>query len=205
METATREDYLPRPGRVRTTHHLKPNRKRPHLPPSKFRSRLGFVSTRIEAPSLSLSLRNVCSFFLWEMRHAMMDNSTLYLSIHRLRSNARDHGSGPVKAALSQSGVRTREARPFFRKDITGSSCLPDHDLRADPSNHVPYGVKFRFPPKVSSPARNILSLPFFLFGSLPFVILCFVLSGRRRGNGEQQQTVFSHDGENFPPKIAKK
>ena len=44
----------------------------------------------------------------------MMDNSSLQLSIHRLRSNARDHGFGSVKAAWSQSGVRTREARPFF-------------------------------------------------------------------------------------------
>src|SRR3989337_2441958 len=31
VETATREDYLPRPVRVRTTRYPKPNRKRPHL------------------------------------------------------------------------------------------------------------------------------------------------------------------------------
>jgi hypothetical protein len=27
-----------------------------------------------------------------------------------------------------------------------------DPGLRAGPNNHAPYGVKFRFPPKVSSP-----------------------------------------------------
>ena len=136
----------------------------------------------------------------------MMDNITLYFCIHRLRSNASDHGAGPVKAAWSQIVVRTREGRHFFfRKDLTGISCSRDPDLRADPTNHFPYGVKFRFPPKVSSPARNILSCPFFLFGSIPFVFFCFVLLGRRRGHGELLHTVFWHECESFPPKITKK
>jgi hypothetical protein len=37
-------------------------------------------------------------------------------------------------------------------------------------------GGEFRFPPKVSSPYRGILSRPFFLFGSLPFVFVFLVL-----------------------------
>src|SRR3990170_5230764 len=45
------------PGRLphvsRTTRGPMPNRKRPHLPPSQFRSHLGSVSTRTETPSLS--------------------------------------------------------------------------------------------------------------------------------------------------------
>jgi hypothetical protein len=36
------------------------------------------VSTRIEAPSLSLSPRNFCSFYSLETRHTTMENSTLY-------------------------------------------------------------------------------------------------------------------------------
>src|SRR3990170_4937206 len=57
-------------------------------------------------------------FILSEIRHVMMDNSTLYFRIHRLRSNAWDHGSAPVKAACSQSVVRTREARPFLPEGL---------------------------------------------------------------------------------------
>src|SRR3990170_8288340 len=83
VEAATRGDYLPRPGRVRTTCPLKRNCKRPHL-------------------SLSLS--------------------------------------------------------------------------------------KFRFPPKVSSPARNIVSRPFIIFVSLPrIIVFFFFFPGRRGGNGEGQ------------------
>src|SRR3989337_4488224 len=35
---------------------------------------------------------------------------------------------------------------------------------------------KFRFPPKVSCPARSIVSSPFIIFGSLPLVIFVVVL-----------------------------
>jgi len=65
--------------------------------------------------------------------------------------------------------------------------------------------AKFRFPPKVPSPARNIVSRPFIIFVSLPFCIFCFVMPGRRGGNGEQQYTLFCHDVEIFPPKMTKK
>src|SRR3990170_661191 len=65
--------------------------------------------------------------------------------------------------------------------------------------------AKFRFPPKVPSPARNIVSRPFLIFVSLPFCIFCFVMPGRRGGNGEQQYTLFCHDVEIFPPKMTKK
>ena len=123
VDTATREDYLTHPGRVQSTRRLKPNCKRPHLPPSQCRFRVGSVSTRIEAPLLSFSLSLSPSpqhllFLLLEIRHVMVDNSTLYFRIHRLRSNAWDHGSGPVKAACRQSVVLTREARPFLPEGL---------------------------------------------------------------------------------------
>ena len=70
------------------------------------------------------------------------------------------------------------EARPFFSGTyFTGDSRSPDLDIHADPTDHVPHGLKFRFPPKVSSPARSAVSRPFFMFGSLPFVF--FVLFSR--------------------------
>jgi hypothetical protein len=58
--------------------------------------------------------------FLLEGSHAMMDNSTLYSRIQRLRTNACDHGSGPVEAARSQSRVRMRESHPFLPEGLHG-------------------------------------------------------------------------------------
>jgi hypothetical protein len=68
---------------------------------------------------------------------------------------------------------------------------------------------KFRFPPKVSSRARNIVSRPFVVFVSPPshfcifFVLLC-------RGDAvatvnDNIYALFWHDVEIFPPKMTKK
>jgi hypothetical protein len=63
----------------------------------------------------------------------------------------------------------------------------------------------FRFPPKVSSPSRNMVSRPLFIFGYIPRIcIYCFFMSGRCRGNGVQQRIQFWHDGGIFPPEMAK-
>jgi hypothetical protein len=146
VEAPTREDYHRHPGRVRTTRHLKTNRKRPHLPPSRFRFRIASVSTRVEAPSLSLSLppQRLLLLFLLERRHAMMGNSTLNFRIDRLRTNARDHGSGRVEPKRSPYEGGTPS---FCREDITCNSCSPDPtDLRADSTNHVPVRDEISFP-----------------------------------------------------------
>ena len=102
----------------------------------------------------------------------MMDNSTLFFRIHRFRSNACDHGSGPVKAACSQNGVRTREACPFFPLVPHGQLLFAGSRSPCLLTNHVPYGLKFRFPPKVSSPARNIVPRAFSILEPLHAAIL---------------------------------
>ena len=166
------------------------------------------MSTRIEAPLLFFSLSPSAQhllFLLLEVRRVMMDNSTPYFRIHRLRPNAWDHGSDPVKAACSQSVVRTREARPFLSEGLRVQLMFAGarSPCRSYQSRPVRAEISF-FPPKVSSPVRNIVSRPFFLFGPLPFVFL-FRIVGETRGNGEQQRILFWHDRQIFPPKMAKK
>jgi hypothetical protein len=56
VETATREDYLPRPVRVRTTCSPKPNRKRPHLSLSLFQSKFRFPP-KVSCPARSIVSR----------------------------------------------------------------------------------------------------------------------------------------------------
>jgi hypothetical protein len=78
-----------------------------------------------------------------ERRHAMMDSSTLNFRIDRLRTNARDHGSGRLEPKRSPYEGGTPS---FWREDITGNSCSPDPDLRADSTNHVPVRGEITFP-----------------------------------------------------------
>ena len=119
--------------------------------PHNFRFRLASVSALIEARPLS---PQCFILLLLEGRHVMMNSSTLYFGIHGLRTNACDHGSGPVEAARSQSGVRTRVSRPFLPEGLRGQLVfVGSRSPLQSYTNHVPYGVKYRFPPKVSSPA----------------------------------------------------
>ena len=57
---------------------------------------------------------------------------------------------------------------------------------------------KLRHPLQISSRARSSYLHPSLLY-------FCFSSRGDARGNGEQQRTLFWHDGEIFPPKMAKK
>jgi hypothetical protein len=62
----------------------------------------------------------------------------------------------------------------------------------------------FRFLPKVSSPSRNMVSRPLFIFGYIPRICIYFFMLGRRRGNGVQQRIQFWHDGGISRPKWRK-
>ena len=103
----------------------------------------------------------------------MMHNGTLYFGMHRFRLDACDHGSGPLKATESRSGVRTTENAPFFSagrpsRAIHVRRVLISMAIRSATSLT---GQKFVFPPKTSSPSQDFGSGPFFVFGPLAFVL----------------------------------
>src|SRR3989337_83630 len=98
----------------------------------------------------------------------------------------RPHGDGEPGGLPSASRARPHYASSQAKSQTTASL-----------SQTFVSRPKFRLPLEISSRARSSYLDP-------PFCIFCFVMPGRRRGNGEQQHTQFWHDGEIFPPKISK-
>jgi hypothetical protein len=187
------------PSPFRTRPHHAPSRAKAQRPlkngrisfPTRFRFRLGSVSARTEAPSPSATLALAYFFFFLGRPHAMMDNSTVYFGMRRLRPNACGHGKGPVQATGRASGVRTRETSLLFLLLFLTECLHGANHVRRIPVS-VPAGPitsrtgrdfvsrpKFRVPDEVSSRARSSCLDPSRLR-------CCFVLPWRRGGGGEQ-------------------
>jgi hypothetical protein len=107
VETSNREDYLPRPGYVRTTFHLKPNRKRPPLSLSR-----SFVSRPKFRVPLEISSRARSSYSIGSLPFVF------FVSLCRGDAVAMVDNNTP------NFGMTGRFSRPKWRKNDNDRECV---------------------------------------------------------------------------------
>src|SRR3990170_4232722 len=122
------------------------------------------------------------------------------MATRRVRRGSDPGGHGPVGEAWR----RRRPGKTTFR--VPGASALralssKTANDRLSLSQSFVSRPKFRLPLEISSRARSSYLYP----SHFCICIFCFVMPGRRGGNGEREHTLFWHDVEIFPPKMTKK
>jgi hypothetical protein len=122
------------------------------------------------------------------------------------RKGQRNRGKWAPAPAATGPGEGRGRGRDPGRPPSASRACPHHASCQTKPQTTASLALsQFRFPPKVSCPARNTDSRPFIILRSGPLLLFLFCYGGRRGGDGEQQYTLFCHDVEIFPPKMTKK